>query len=113
MRIGRRTWIRWFSQGADGWWTWHVTVAHERKIKRSKKFSRELQVDSVIDIGPDTPQVMEEAWRKVKQETDCRYEDVWTDEVGIIPVCVLHNQNSRHEVTSERPNPPCLEIDPY
>jgi hypothetical protein len=44
---------------------------------------------------------------------ECRYEEKWTDEVGTIPVCVLHNQNSKHEVTSGKPNPPCLEIDPY
>lgn len=42
----------------------------------------------------------------------CEYKDVWTDEVGDIPVCVLHDQNSRH-VDSDDPHRPCLEVDPY
>lgn len=43
----------------------------------------------------------------------CSYEDVWTDEVGTIPVCKIHGNNSRHDVTEEQPHPPCLTLDPY
>jgi hypothetical protein len=42
----------------------------------------------------------------------CSYEMVWTDEVGTIPVCRLHGNNSRHE-PSDDPHRPCLTVDPY
>jgi hypothetical protein len=43
---------------------------------------------------------------------ECRYESVWTDEVGTIPVCVNHENNSRFD-ESVGPTRPCLTIDPY
>lgn len=42
----------------------------------------------------------------------CAYEDRWTDEVGMVPVCVVHGNNSRHEDSAD-PHRPCLTVDPY
>ena len=50
-------------------------------------------------------------WQKGTFE-DCTYEIIWTDEVGDIPVCMVHNNNSRH-TDSDDPHRPCLTIDPY
>ena len=43
---------------------------------------------------------------------ECRYEERYSDEVGTIPVCVLHDNNSRFD-ESAGPTRPCLTIDPY
>lgn len=42
----------------------------------------------------------------------CEYEDRWTDEVGTIPVCKVHNNNSRWgiEYGTHRP---CITVDPW
>lgn len=42
----------------------------------------------------------------------CTYENRWTDEVGTIPVCTVHENNSKHE-PSDDPHRPCLSVDPY
>jgi hypothetical protein len=45
-------------------------------------------------------------------EPMCTYEDVWTDEVGFVPVCVVHKDNSRHHEDSGE-HRKCLKLDPY
>lgn len=42
----------------------------------------------------------------------CVYEETWTDEVGYIWVCVIHGNNSKHDVDGDS-HLPCLTIDPY
>lgn len=44
---------------------------------------------------------------------NCSYELKWTDEVGQIPVCTVHGQNSRHHVDLTHLHEPCLAVDPY
>lgn len=48
-----------------------------------------------------------------RELTECTYEIKWTDEVGDIPVCILHGQNSRHHVDLTHLHEPCLTVDPY
>jgi|SRR6478735_1202273 len=42
----------------------------------------------------------------------CTYKDRWTDGVGNIPICIIHDNNSRHNAW-EGPHRPCLTVDPY
>lgn len=43
----------------------------------------------------------------------CRYELRYTDEVGEVWVCIIHGNNSKHDVTGPDSDVPCLTIDPY
>lgn len=42
----------------------------------------------------------------------CVYEEQWTDEVGSVPVCVFHHQNSRYS-SDVGPYRSCLAVDPW
>lgn len=42
----------------------------------------------------------------------CSYEVIWTDEVGEIPVCFIHGQNSKYG-EEFGPHRPCLAVDPW
>lgn len=43
----------------------------------------------------------------------CYYRPIWTDEVGELDVCVLHGNNSKHDVQVFGPFRLCLTQDPY
>lgn len=42
----------------------------------------------------------------------CEYEDTWTDEVGTIPVCKLHGNNSKWDAEHGE-HRPCVTVDPW
>lgn len=50
--------------------------------------------------------------RRVAQGRKCEYEMVWTDEVGTIPVCTIHGNNSKYP-PSRGEHRPCLSVEPY
>lgn len=55
------------------------------------------------DISQPKRELMERCW----------YEKRWSDEVGDIWVCVVHENNSKYPVESTISHYPCLTLDPY
>lgn len=64
---------------------------------------------NIFDMAEDEPAPIADA---LAQNDRCRYERKWTDEVGDIWVCIIHGNNSKHDVLLD-PKAPCLMVDPY
>ena len=83
------------------------------KTKAEKAFEKKVQYAMDRNDWKMVTEVTEqfEAYERLV-EPMCDYEDVWTDEVGHIPICKIHNNNSKHS-HAKGMHRPCLTIDPY